>query len=80
MTPRVQERVFGERTGCHDAHNFTPDYGLGTSFFSLGKGFGLFADRNPVAFSDQAVEIGLVAVDWDPAHGDIFSEMLAAFC
>ena len=81
-----EERVLGQCALGDEADDVAVDegfgggaaFGFGAGFCFVG-GFGLFANRDFIAFADELFEVGLNGMEWDSAHGDICAISFAAF-
>jgi hypothetical protein len=79
VPPRLEQRVFGQRAGCDQAHDIAIDHGFRAAFLRVCRAFELFADRDAKTLADQRQKIAFGGMDRHPAHRDILPVMLAAF-
>ena len=74
----IEERVLGQRAGGDEADDLALHRALRAAFAGQLGVLHLLADGDPEALADQLLEIGLGGVDGDPAHRDVFAQVLAA--
>ena len=79
VSPRLQERVFGQRSRRHHPRHLAPDNRLGAPFLGFRRVFGLLTHCDLETFADQAGQIHLRRVHGHASHGDVFALMFAAF-
>ena len=78
MRAGIEQRVLGERAGGDEAADGAGDDGFAAAFLRLRRVLRLLADGDLEALADEALQIGLVAVNGDAAHGNVLAQMLAA--
>ena len=78
MPPRIEERVFGERSGRNNPYDGTSYRRLPAALLRLGRVFHLLAHGDAEALADEAREIGLGGMHWHAAHRNVLALMLAA--
>ena len=74
----LEQPLLGDRPGSDQPNDVALDDRLRSPLFRLRRVFQLLADGDPMAERDQAVEVVVGALDWDPAHADVLAFMLAA--
>ncbi len=80
MPAGVEQSLFGQGAGGHDADDRPPHRPLPTAPPSLGRILDLVAHRDLEPGADQAGEIGFGRVGRDAAHRDVGALVPAPFC
>src|SRR3974390_967272 len=74
----VEEGVFGERAGRHQADHVAPHYSFGAALLRFCRVLELLAHCDAMAERNQAVQVLIGTLNWHAAHRDVLAEMLAA--
>src|SRR3974390_1872431 len=74
----VEEGVFGERAGRHQADHVAPHYSFRAALLRFSRLLELLAHCDAMAERNQAVQVLIGTLNWHAAHRDVLAEMLAA--